>query len=316
MDAQTGAALNYPQLRQGPDGPLWMQSAANEIGCLAQGALPHMPTGTDTMFFIPFSALTSGRQATYLCIVAELKPNKAETRRIRFTVGGDRIFYPGKVSTPTADLTTAKILFNSVVSTPGAKFASFDIKNFYLNNPMDRYEYMRIPVRDIPPTIMEQYNLAPLVHNGVVLVEICKGMYGLPQAGIIANTRLVAHLLTHGYHQAPHTPGLFTHESRPISFCLVVDNFGIKYVGREHAQHLLDCLETQYTVTTDWTGSKYCGLSLAWEYTLRHVDVSMPGYVERALHRFQHPPEPTTTCAAPLRDSQIWSNGPICTTPR
>jgi hypothetical protein len=107
--------------------------------------------------------------------------------------------------TPTADLTTAKILFNSVVSTPGAKFASFDIKNFYLNNPIDWYEYMRIPVRDIPPTIMEQYNLAPIVHNGVLLVEIRKGMYGLPQAGINANTWIVDHLLTHGYLQEPHT---------------------------------------------------------------------------------------------------------------
>jgi hypothetical protein len=68
-----------------------------------------------------------------------------------------------------------------------------------------------------------------------------------------------------------------------------LDDFGIKYIGREHAQHLLDCLETQFTVTTDWTGSKYCGISLAWEYTLRHVDVSMPGYVEQALHRFQRP---------------------------
>jgi Reverse transcriptase (RNA-dependent DNA polymerase) len=153
-------------------------------------------------------------------------------------VGGDRIHYPGKVSTPTADLTTAKLLFNSVVSNPGARFASFDIKNFYLNNPMDRYKYMRIPVRDIPDFIMSQYKLEPLVHNGVVLVEIRKGMYGLPQAGIIANTRLVAHLNAHGYHQAPNTPGLFCHESRPISFCLVVDDFGIQYTGRQHAQHL------------------------------------------------------------------------------
>jgi hypothetical protein len=68
---------------------LWIQSAANKIGRLAQGVFPHMPTGTDTMFFIPFSALPSGRQATYFCNVAELKPNKAETRCIRFTVGGD-----------------------------------------------------------------------------------------------------------------------------------------------------------------------------------------------------------------------------------
>jgi hypothetical protein len=128
MDPTTGASLGYQQLRQGPDAHLWITSAANEIGRLAQGVLPNMATGTDTMFFIPVHHMPAGRTATYLRIVAELRPNKTETRRVRFTVGGDRIIYPGKVSTPTADLTTAKILFNSVVSTPGARFASFDIK--------------------------------------------------------------------------------------------------------------------------------------------------------------------------------------------
>jgi hypothetical protein len=109
---------------------------------------------------------------------------------------------------------------------------------------------------------MAQYNLASLVHHDRVLVEIRKGMYGLPQAGIIANDRLRAQLATWGYHACPNTPGLFTHDTRPISFCLVVDDFGVKYVGREHADHLLVCLHELYTVTTDWSGTKYCGLTL------------------------------------------------------
>jgi hypothetical protein len=70
---------------------------------------------------------------------------------------------------------------------------------------------------------------------------------------------------------------------------LVVDNFGIKYVGKEHAQHLLDCLQEIYTVTTDWFGTKYCGLTLTWDYDAATVQLSMPGYVAKALHRFQHP---------------------------
>lgn len=289
LHSETGAPLTYAQLRKGPDGPLWDQSGANEIGRLAQGVMPHMPNGTDTMFFIKHSALPPGRRATYLRIVAEIKPHKEETRRIRFTVGGNQITFPGKVSTPTADLTTAKLLFNSIISTFGAKFAAFDISNFYLNNPMERYEYMRIPLKDIPAIIIKQYNLMELVHNDHILVEIRKGMYGLPQAGIIANVRLVKHLASFGYHQSTHTPGLFNHETRPISFCLVVDDFGIKYVGQEHAQHLLDCLRTIYTVTTDWDGTKYCGLTLRWDYTNSTCDISMPQYIKKALHRFQHP---------------------------
>jgi hypothetical protein len=231
----------------------------------------------------------AGRTPTYLRIVAEEKPLKAETKRVRFTVGGNNISFPGKVSTPTADLTTVKLLLNSVISSPGAKFATADISNFYLNNPMERFEYMRIPVRDIPDSIMKQYNLLPLVKNDHVMVEIRKGMYGLPQAGIIANTRLVAHLATHGYHQAQHTAGLFTHATRPVTFCLTVDDFGIQYTGAEHAQHLFDTLRQIYAITVDWTGTKYCGLTLHWDYCQGTVDVSMPGYVARALHRFQHP---------------------------
>jgi hypothetical protein len=245
-----GTALTYHQLLRGPNGPLWTQGAANEIGRLAQGFLPTMTKGTDTIHFIHSTELSAGRKPTYLRVVAEFKPNKEEKHCIRFTCGGDKIHYPGKVSTETADLTTAKLLFNSVISTPGATFAAFDI-NFYLNNPMDTFEYMWIPVRDIPTAIMQQYKLAALVKRDRVLVEIRKGMYGLPQAGIIANTRLRAHLATWGYRPCASTPGLFRHDTRPITFCLVVDDFGIKSVRRQHADHLLKCLESIYTVTTD-----------------------------------------------------------------
>jgi hypothetical protein len=95
-----------------------------------------MPSGTDTIHFIPFSALPAGRKPTYLCVVAEYRPHKEEKHHVRFTCGGDHVHYPGKVSIEMANLTTAKLLFNSVLSTPGARFAAFDISNFYLNKPM------------------------------------------------------------------------------------------------------------------------------------------------------------------------------------
>ena len=72
-----------------------------------------------------------------------------------------------------------------MVSTPGAKAMPADLKYFYLNTHMPMYEYMWIPVNDIPQEIMVEYNLKGLVHTGKVLVEIRKGMYGLPQAGKI-----------------------------------------------------------------------------------------------------------------------------------
>ena len=290
VDPDTGAVLEYPALLRGTDGPKWENGTSLEIGRLAQGCLPHTTKGSDTMHFIKHTDKPYDRIASYLRIVAALKPNKADMYRIRFTVGGDKIIYHGKVSTPTADLPTVKLHLNSVVSTPGARYMTIDIKDFYLGTPMEQYEYMWIPVKYIPDDIMQQYQLADLIHNNMVMVEIRKGMYGLPQAGILANNRLQEHLAKHGYTATKHTPGLFRHATRPISFTLVVDDFGVKYVGDEHAQHLIDTLQAQYTITTDWSGSLYCGLTLKWDYTARTVDISMPGYVTRALHKFMHTP--------------------------
>jgi hypothetical protein len=147
---------------------------------------------------------------------------------------------------------------------------------------------MRIPINILPQSIIDQYNLLDLVHNGFVYAEITKGMYGLPQSGRIANDALVPHLAAHGYKQSKRTPGLFTHDTRPVAFSLVVDDFGIKYEGKEHALHLQQVLQQKYTITTDWEGKQYCGITLDWDYDNGTVDLSMPNYVEQALQRFQH----------------------------
>jgi hypothetical protein len=183
-----------------------------------------------------------------------------------------------------------KLLFNSVISTPNTGLAVFDLKDFYLGTYMERYEYMRIPLSAIPQSIIEQYALLKYVHNGHVLVEISKGMYGLHQAGILAYKQLVRHLHSSGYSPCKHTSGLWRHHTRPITFCLVVDIFAVKYVDEADAKHLLQALESRYTITIDWDAKIYCALSLAWEYVKRTVDISMPGYVEKALQRFCHIP--------------------------
>ena len=113
-----------------------------------------------------------------------------EPNRSRLTVGGDRINYPFEVSTPTADLPTIKMLWNSVLSTPKAKFITLDVANFYLGTPMERPEYMRLPIKIIPQEIIDKYDLEKKVEDGWVYVKILKGMYGLPQAGLLANNLL------------------------------------------------------------------------------------------------------------------------------
>ena len=47
------------------------------------------------------------------------------------TAGGNLIKCPGDLTTRTADLTTSKILWNSVLSTEGTKFMGLDVGNFY-----------------------------------------------------------------------------------------------------------------------------------------------------------------------------------------
>ena len=89
------------------------------------------------------------------------------------------------------------------------------------------------------------------------------------------------------------TPGLWTHTTRSIIFSLVVDDFGVKYCQRDDVDHLLGVLSQHYVCTTDWTGTRYCGLTLDWDYNARTCDISMPGYIERALQRFQRT-APTT----------------------
>jgi hypothetical protein len=69
-------------------------------------------------------------------------------------------------------------------------------------------------------------------------MEICKGMYRLPQAGVFANKLLKKRLAIHGYYEQLHTLGLFKHKSCPVWFNFAVDNFGIKYIAEDNLQHL------------------------------------------------------------------------------
>jgi hypothetical protein len=138
-----------------------------------------MPSGSETTSYIRHDALPPGFKATYARFVANKRPHKTEKKRVRLTVGENLIHYPNKVS-------TINILLNSVISTSGACFATFYLKDFSMGTPMLRKEYMRISISYILQSIIAQYNLLDLVHNGSVLVEISHCMCSLPQDGILA----------------------------------------------------------------------------------------------------------------------------------
>ena len=142
---------------------------------------------------------------------------------------------------------------------------------------------------NLPNDFIKEYQLrTKATKEGYVYIEVRRGMYGLPQAGLLAQLELEERLAKHGYRQSKLVPGLWTHDWRPISFTLVVDDFGVKYVGEEHARHLKGVLEEFYEVATDWEGKKYIGLTLDWDYEQREVHVSLPGYVKRAAKELNH----------------------------
>jgi hypothetical protein len=126
-----------------------------------------------------------------------------------------------------------------------------DVKNVYLGTPMEEFEYLRIPIKLTPLEIITQYNLLPLVSDGHIYIEVQKGMYGLPQTGILANHLLATRLAPYGYRQTKTTPGLWVHDTLPVTFSLVVDNFSVKYEGIANANHLINALEQHYTVSKD-----------------------------------------------------------------
>ena len=104
---------------------------------------------------------------------------------------------------------------------------------------MIRYEYIKNPIDILPKEIIMEYNPMNLLHNVYINCEIQKGMYRLLQAGILANKQLFQRLGPKGYSPYKHIPGLRRHKWRPIKFSLVVDDFVVKYVGKQHAYQLI-----------------------------------------------------------------------------
>jgi hypothetical protein len=172
---------------------------------------------------------------------------------------GIRFHYDGPTSALTADMPVVKLLLHSVVS-DGASWMTIDIKDYYLGTPLLRPEYVRIPSRFLPAEVITTHRLQPFIHSDTVLFEISKCMCGLPQAGLLAQQRLIAHLAQHGYLQTS-TPCLFRHHSNGTVFALVVDDFGIKYTTVAGANHLIATLKLLYDIKIDWTGSTYIGFT-------------------------------------------------------
>ena len=128
---------------------------------------------------------------------------------------------------------------------------------------MRRFKYMKMTITIFLQHVKEEYNLLKKVYKGCMWIKIRRSIYGLTQSGKLANDYLIKKIMPHGYFEVKHTPGLWTHITRPIQFTLVVDDFGVKYTRRKDAEHLLSVLKKSFTaVSTDWEGALCCGITL------------------------------------------------------
>ena len=117
-----------------------------------------------------------------------------------------------------------------------------------------------------------------------ILFEITKGLYGLPQAGMLAQRELIQHLASEGYIMSENTPCLFHHISRPnIRFVLWVDDFLIKFtrLDKFDVNHLIATLKKRYEIKVDWSGTKYLGMTIKHDRIKGTLNISMPGYIAK-----------------------------------
>ncbi len=160
LDAH-GQPLTYKNSKAGPDGPQWTKAEAEEIIRLIDSL---------TLFALHYNEIPFDRRCdvVYYNPVGKQKLKDGQIQfRVRGTAGGNLLTVPYDVSARTADLDVVKLRIHSVISSD-QQWMTIDIKDYYLGTslPSSRYEYIRIPVRMIPPEVLERYNLQHHISNG------------------------------------------------------------------------------------------------------------------------------------------------------
>ena len=292
---------SWKELVQHPDPAIarrWIQSGINEFARLFQGYGDI--EGVDVLEWIHRHDVPPGKKVTYPRYTVDYRPEKDEPWRTRITAGGNILEYYGDTTTHCASMETIKCHWNSVLSTPGAKYCTADISNMYLCSELPESQYVRFPISLIPQEIIDHYNLNEKTTDGYVYARIKRAWYGLRESGKIAHDDLVDHLKKFGYEKTENTLGLFRHKTRNITFTLVVDDFGISYTDESDVHHLINAIKERYPVKVKMDPDQYIGITLKWDYQKRELRCSMDGYVENALKEFEHC-IPKQFCSSPSK---------------
>ena len=271
--------LSWYKAKSGPEASQWTAAGADEFDRLV---------ATKTIKFVCRTEMPAGQRAAHLNHVLKRKmaADGSTTYRVRATIRGDQIRYEGEKSAWTVAQPIVK-LFLSAAVTEVADVATCDISDFYLNSKLPRSEWMRVHRSQLPNATINKYKLEPLFDNDYVYCRVDQTIYGLPQAGKLAQDRLVEHLAKFGFKMADHTDCLFSHESRKISFLLYVDDFLIKFKQEADLEFLFSTLRQLYEIKTDRQAKKFLGISLHFDRPTKSVTLSVPGYVRSLAERFK-----------------------------
>ena len=141
FNKETGKPEGKTALAKEQQKEVWTLSYDDDLVMLAQGIRD--VKGIEKIQFIAYHKVPRNKKVTYGKKECSILSNKKKKHRFRLTVGGDRLEFDGVTLTQCASLTTLKLLLNSTISTPKARFDTMDIKKFYYGTPMIEYEYMK-----------------------------------------------------------------------------------------------------------------------------------------------------------------------------
>ena len=283
-----GNELKYKKCIVGPDKTHWINASITEFHRLFDKFKTIRP--------IKFANIPTRKQSAISYYnpqcKTKIKPS-GKLYRVRGTFGGDRSNYNGVTASYQAAMSTVKLLLNKNISIDDSRWMTMDVADMYLHSrlPDDQYEYMVLNIDEIPQEIIDTYKIMDYVSTGdtKAYVEVTGCLYGMKQAGYIANKDIVEHLNNNGYTQHPNTPCLFKHTTDDIEFTLITDDFGVRYGNKAAADKLLEVMSRKYTMTHDWTGDKYAGFNILNDYNTatRRCELSMKGYMAAVLKRFK-----------------------------
>ena len=280
IDDEIGKSLEFCHLtKMDKYHNIWMKSFPNELSHLEKG-ISDVP-GIYTIDFIPQEEVPFGTTVTYGRIVCTYCPQKIEKHRTRLTVGGNMFICLYYVSDPTSDMTTAKMLFNSVISTPGECFITIDLKTstskpLCPNQGTRRQRLISYRMRSLKNTTCVTFSTTSMfISKSIWVCMEFMQQESWPTSSSRRDSTSMANINVN----SPLASTVMCGAPSCSAWLLMI--FGVKFQGIEHAKHLKEALEKYYKVAVDWEGRLFFGITLDWNYNMKKFGLSVPGYVQR-----------------------------------